>query len=44
MIELPSREVAKSLEDKLTCCRNQENNPDSEMWVFSCGLQKIKLF
>ncbi|KAK6637708.1 hypothetical protein RUM44_008130 [Polyplax serrata] len=32
MIELPSREVTKPLEDKLSRCRNQENNPDSEIY------------
>lgn len=30
-VEPPSREVVKALEKKLDKCRNQENNPDSEM-------------
>ena len=30
-IEPLSREVIKTLEKKLEKCRNQENNPDSEM-------------
>lgn len=30
-VESPSREVVKALEKKLEKCRNQENNPDSEM-------------
>lgn len=30
-VESPSREVVKALEKKLDKCRNQENNPDSEM-------------
>lgn len=30
-VEPPSREVIKALEKKLDKCRNQENNPDSEM-------------
>lgn len=30
-VEPPSREVVRALEKKLDKCRNQENNPDSEM-------------
>lgn len=30
-VESPSREVIRALEKKLDKCRNQENNPDSEM-------------
>ena len=30
-VESPSREVIRPLEKKLEKCRNQENNPDSEM-------------
>lgn len=30
-VEPPSREVIRALEKKLDKCRNQENNPDSEM-------------
>lgn len=30
-VEQPSRELVKALEKKLDKCRNQENNPDSEM-------------
>lgn len=33
-VESPSREVIRALEKKLDKCRNQENNPDSEMWVY----------
>lgn len=32
-VEPPSREVVKALEKKLDKCRNQENNPDNEMYV-----------
>lgn len=30
-VESPSRDVVRALEKKLEKCRNQENNPDSEM-------------
>ena len=30
-IETPTRESVRSLEKKLERCRNQENNPDSQM-------------
>jgi len=30
-IENPSREMVRQLEKKLEKCRNQENNPDSQM-------------
>lgn len=30
-VEPPSREIIRALEKKLDKCRNQENNPDSEM-------------
>ena len=30
-IETPTRECVRILEKKLERCRNQENNPDSEM-------------
>lgn len=30
-IEIPNKEIVKALEKKLEKCRNQENNPDSEM-------------
>lgn len=33
MIEMPSRDMVKPLEEKLSQCRNQENNPDSEVLV-----------
>lgn len=29
--ESPQKELVKSLEKKLENCRNQENNPDSQM-------------
>lgn len=29
--DIPSKEIVKALEKKLDKCRNQENNPDSEM-------------
>lgn len=32
--ELPLRDRVKLIEKKLEKCRNQENNPDSEMLVF----------
>ncbi|KAL0273216.1 UNVERIFIED_CONTAM: hypothetical protein PYX00_005945 [Menopon gallinae] len=32
MIEMPSRDMVKPLEEKLSQCRNQENNPDSEVY------------
>lgn len=32
-VEPPSRDVVRALEKKLDKCRNQENNPDSDMWV-----------
>lgn len=35
-VEPPSREIVKALEKKLDKCRNQENNPDSEMYVSLC--------
>ncbi|XP_012251872.2 cyclin-H [Athalia rosae] len=31
-VEPPSREIVRSLEKKLDKCRNQENNPDSEIY------------
>lgn len=31
--ELPSKEKVRMIEKKLEKCRNQENNPDSQMWV-----------
>lgn len=29
--EIPARDKVKTIEKKLEKCRNQENNPDSEM-------------
>lgn len=31
MIEMPQKDIIRQLEEKLSHCRNQENNPDSEM-------------
>lgn len=30
-IEMPARDRVKAIEKKLEACRNQENNPDSQM-------------
>lgn len=30
-MEIPQREVIKNLEKRLEVCRNQENNPDSQV-------------
>lgn len=39
-IELPQKERVRALEKKLEKCRNQENNPDSQMlvdaWLCAC--------
>ncbi|XP_011310212.1 cyclin-H [Fopius arisanus] len=32
LIDVPAKEIVKSLEKKLEKCRNQENNPDSEIY------------
>lgn len=31
-VEPPSRDVVRTIEKKLDKCRNQENNPDSEIY------------
>lgn len=47
-IELPQKDKVRQLEKKLEKCRNQENNPDSQMFVrvfcLSTRFDKVALF
>lgn len=40
-MEVPQRERVKFIEKKLDACRNQENNPDSAMWVYIQGVDLV---
>lgn len=43
-VEPPQRDAVKPIERKLEKCRNQENNPDSTMWVIGDGSSSFEHF